>query len=59
MTKMTKTQLLSAYLSHSALYPKIIYKRFCYAGSTMKCENGDCFPRLVAKIESNGANILA
>lgn len=59
MIRMAKKQLLSPYLGHSALYTKIICQRFCYAGNTMKCENGDCFPRLVAKIVRNGANVLA
>lgn len=55
---MAEKQLLSAHLGHSVLYKKIIYKRFCCAGNTIKCENGDCFPRLVAKIVRNVANVL-
>lgn len=56
---MTKKQLLSAYLDCSVLYTEVIYRRFYSAGNTMKCENGDCFPRLVAKIMRNRANISA
>lgn len=51
--RMAKKQLLSAYLDHSGFYTKVVHRRFYSAGNTMKCENGDCFPRLVAKIVRN------